>query len=74
MVPFTAGCLWTERGLAPEHVSTLFLQVAAILPLLGLGICIVFWNDVRDEVRRRGFFGSPEQNTGVMLDVTSCKS
>jgi O-antigen/teichoic acid export membrane protein len=49
MIPFTAGCLWTERHLAPAHISSLFLQVAALLPVLFAAAGIVFWQDVRKE-------------------------
>jgi hypothetical protein len=77
MIPFTAGCLWTESRIPPEHVSTLLLQVAAILPLLALGIYIVFGNDVREELRRRGFFGGPKQDAAICrttLDTPVCKT
>lgn len=49
--PFCLGCLWTDRYWGVTSMVHFFLQVAAVLPLVPLGIILVFWKEVNRQLR-----------------------
>jgi O-antigen/teichoic acid export membrane protein len=50
IVPFGLACLWTERSWTASNMPHFFLQIAAILPAVPLGICALFWTEVKWQV------------------------
>lgn len=68
IVPFGLACLWTDRHWTASNMPHFFLQIAVILPAVPLGICVLFWREVKwqlgseDSTVRRALsvkFGNP---------------
>jgi O-antigen/teichoic acid export membrane protein len=51
--PFCLACLWTDRYWGAASMLHFFMQIAAVLPLLPLGILLFFWKEVNWQVRSR---------------------
>jgi O-antigen/teichoic acid export membrane protein len=61
--PFCLACFWTDHYLSATNMVHFFLQVAAVLPLLPLGVILFFWKEVnwqllsQDSLFRRTLLG-----------------
>lgn len=61
--PFCVACAWTDHHWAATSMVHFFLQIAALLPLIPLGIILFFWREVnwqlrsRDSLLRRALLG-----------------
>ena len=49
--PFCFACLWTDHYWGVTSMAHFFLQIAAALPLIPLGIILFFWKDVNWQLR-----------------------
>lgn len=49
--PFCLACLWTEHHWGVTSMVHFFLQIAAVLPLLPLGMILFFWKEVNWQLR-----------------------
>jgi len=49
--PFCLGCLWTEHYWGVTSMVHFFVQIAAALPLIPLGIIVFFWKEVNWQLR-----------------------
>jgi len=52
-VPFCLGCISAERYWTATGVVVFFLQIAALLPLLPIGLILLFWREVNYEWQSR---------------------
>ena len=61
--PFCLVCLWTDRHWSVASMPHFFLQIAAALPLIPIGIALFFWKEVnwqlrsQDSLLRRSLLG-----------------
>lgn len=49
--PFCLACLWSDHYWAVTRMPYFFVQVAAALPLIPLGIMLVFWKELNWQLR-----------------------
>ena len=49
--PFCLACLWTDHYWGVTSMVHFFLQIAAVLPLIPLGIILFFWKEVNWQLR-----------------------
>lgn len=49
--PFCLACLWTDHYWGVTSMVHFFVQIAAALPLIPLGIVLFFWKDVNWQLR-----------------------
>jgi O-antigen/teichoic acid export membrane protein len=60
--PFCLACVWSDHYWGATSMAYFFLQILAILPLLLVGIILIFWTELnwqlrtRESVIRRMFF------------------
>jgi O-antigen/teichoic acid export membrane protein len=47
MAPFCLACFWTDQHRVAHSMISLFLQTAAALPLVPIGVILVFWKEVK---------------------------
>jgi len=52
--PFCLACLWTDHYWGATNLVHFFLQIAALLPLIPLGIVLFFWKEVNWQLRSQG--------------------
>lgn len=52
IIPFALGCAVTERLWPAPHLTTFFIQMAVLLPLIPLTVVLVFRNEVAALARR----------------------
>lgn len=52
VVPFALACALAERFWPAHNLAIFFLQIATLLPLLPLALSVVFFDDVKRQVRR----------------------
>jgi O-antigen/teichoic acid export membrane protein len=45
--PFALACWWIDRHWAAPNMAVFFLQIAAALPLVALGVIFSFWREVK---------------------------
>src|SRR5580698_6202065 len=61
--PFCLMCLWSDRHWSVASMPHFFLQIAAALPLIPIGIALFFWKEVnwqlrsQDSLLRRSLLG-----------------
>lgn len=61
-VPFCLACVWSEHYWPASSMVSFFAQVLAALPLIALGVALVFWKELNlqlrqeDSVLRRNLF------------------
>jgi O-antigen/teichoic acid export membrane protein len=61
--PFCLACVWTEHHWGAASMLHFFLQIAAALPLIPVGIALFFWKEVnwqlrsQDSLLRRSLLG-----------------
>jgi hypothetical protein len=61
--PFCLACLWTDHHWSVASMPHFFLQIAAGLPLIPIGIALFFWTEVnwqlrsQDSLLRRSLLG-----------------
>jgi O-antigen/teichoic acid export membrane protein len=51
--PFCLACIWTEYHWGVTSMALFFFQIAAILPLVPLGISLFFWKEVNWQLRNQ---------------------
>jgi O-antigen/teichoic acid export membrane protein len=51
--PFCLACIWTDHYWRVTNMVHFFLQIAALLPLVPLGISFCFWKEVNWQLRNR---------------------
>jgi hypothetical protein len=49
--PFCLACLWTDHHWGVASLVRFFLQIAAALPLVPVGIILFFWKEVKWQLR-----------------------
>jgi O-antigen/teichoic acid export membrane protein len=54
--PFCLACLWTDHYWGVTSMAHFFLQIAAVLPLIPLGIILFFWKEVNWQLRSQDSF------------------
>jgi len=70
-VPFCLACIWAEHHWPAASMVHFFLQIAVLLPLVPLGVALLFWKEAKwqwqsqDSFLRRTLFG------GLRRDATS---
>jgi O-antigen/teichoic acid export membrane protein len=50
--PFCLACLWTDHHWGVTSMVYFFLQIAAMLPLIPLGMILFFWKEVNWQLRK----------------------
>lgn len=53
VVPFTLACYLSERFWPAHNLAVFFAQIAAVLPLVALGLAIMFRKEIRVALQRR---------------------
>jgi O-antigen/teichoic acid export membrane protein len=53
VLPFTAGCYMSERFWPAHNLLVFFAQIAAVLPLVALGLAVMFHKEISLALRRR---------------------
>ncbi len=72
IAPFCLACAWTDHNWAVTSMVHFFLQIAALLPLIPLGIILFFWKEVnwqlrsRDSLLRRTLLGNLNANATTL--------
>jgi O-antigen/teichoic acid export membrane protein len=54
--PFCFACLWTDHYWVATNMVHFFLQIAAVLPLIPLGIALFFWKELNWQLQTQGSF------------------
>ena len=51
--PFGVACYYTDLFWHPANLVHFFLQIAAVLPVFVLSAAVVFWDEIRYQLRVR---------------------
>jgi len=69
--PFCVACLWTDHYWSATSMVHFFLQIAALLPLIPLGIILFFWKEVNWQLRSQESFIRRTLSGKLHSDATS---
>lgn len=67
--PFCAACIWSARHWSADNLGHFFLQIAAIVPAVPLGVALFFWKEVNWQLRseesllRRTFLANVDRSS-----------
>jgi hypothetical protein len=56
LMPFAVACVYTERNWTASNLAYFFLQVAAVLPLVPLGVLACYRREVMEQIRNKDSF------------------